>query len=159
MRCAGASCAIRAKTGRRPWRGQILRYADRIAYINADIDDAIRGEIIYPMDIPLYLKQLLGFTYSQRINTLTCDVIAASEGQDQIRQTPEIAEAMEELRQFMFEYVYRNPRAKGRRARPRICSCAYLSTMTATPTSCRRSSRRSGRKRAKSGRWPTISPV
>lgn len=93
--------------------GQILRYADRIAYINADIDDAIRGEIIYPMDIPLYLKQLLGFTYSQRINTLTCDVIAASEGQDQIRQTPEIAEAMEELRQFMFEYVYRNPRAKG----------------------------------------------
>lgn len=93
--------------------GQILRYADRIAYINADIDDAIRGEIIYPMDIPLYLKQLLGFTYSQRINTLTCDVIAASEGQDQICQTPEIAEAMEELRQFMFEYVYRNPRAKG----------------------------------------------
>ena len=93
--------------------GQILRVADRIAYINADIDDAIRGEIIYPMDIPLYLKQVLGYTYSQRINTLTCDVIAASEGKEQIGQTPEIGQAMEELRQFMFEYVYRNPRAKG----------------------------------------------
>ena len=93
--------------------GQILRFADRIAYINADIDDAIRGEIIFPIDIPVYLKQALGYTYSQRINTLTCDVITASEGQDQICQTSEIAEAMEDLREFMFEYVYRNPRAKG----------------------------------------------
>lgn len=93
--------------------GQLLHYADRIAYINADIDDALRGGIIYPIDIPVYLKQTLGYTYSQRINTLTCDVIAASEGKGEICQTPEIGSAMEELRQFMFEHVYRDPRAKG----------------------------------------------
>ena len=93
--------------------GQLLHYADRIAYINADIDDALRGGIIYPIDIPVYLKQTLGYTYSQRINTLTCDVIAASEGNGEICQTPEIGSAMEELRQFMFEHVYRDPRAKG----------------------------------------------
>ena len=93
--------------------GQLLHYADRIAYINADIDDALRGGIIYPIDIPVYLKQTLGYTYSQRINTLTCDVIAASEGTGEICQTPEIGSAMEELRQFMFEHVYRDPRAKG----------------------------------------------
>ena len=55
----------------------------------------------------------MGYTYSQRINTLTCDVIAASEGKGEIGQTPEIGSAMEELRQFMFEHVYRDPRAKG----------------------------------------------
>ena len=93
--------------------GQLLHYADRIAYINADIDDALRGGIIYPIDIPVYLKQTLGYTYSQRINTLTCDVIAASEGKGEICQTSEIGSAMEELRQFMFEHVYRDPRAKG----------------------------------------------
>ena len=93
--------------------GQIIRFADRIAYINADIDDALRGEIIYPIDIPVYLKQVLGYTYTQRINTLTCDVISASEGKDAIRQSEEIAEAMNDLRELMFERVYRNPRAKG----------------------------------------------
>ena len=93
--------------------GQLLRLADRIAYINADIDDALRGGIIFPIDIPLYLKQTLGYTYSQRINTLTCDVITASESAGKICQSPEIGEAMEDLRQFMFEAVYRNPLAKG----------------------------------------------
>ncbi len=93
--------------------GQILRFADRIAYINADIDDALRGGIIFPTDIPIYLKEKLGYTYSMRINTLTTDVILASEGQDHICQSPEIGAAMEELRQFMFEFVYRNPVAKG----------------------------------------------
>lgn len=93
--------------------GQILRLADRIAYINSDIDDALRGGIIYPIDIPLHLKQILGYTYSQRINTLTWDVIRSSENVGQICQSPEIAEAMEELRQFLFAAVYRNPMAKG----------------------------------------------
>ena len=93
--------------------GQIVRFADRIAYINSDIDDAIRGEIIYPIDIPVYLKQLIGYTYSQRINTLTLDIISASEDSDVIRQSDEIAEGMQDLREFMFESVYRNPLAKG----------------------------------------------
>lgn len=93
--------------------GRLLRLADKIAYINHDIDDAIRGKIIYPMDIPLSVSQVLGFTHSERINTLTVDVITASTGKDDILQSPACRDAMHELREFMFEYVYRNPVAKG----------------------------------------------
>ena len=93
--------------------GQLLRLADQIAYINHDIDDAMRGGIIYPIDIPVHLSQVLGFTHSDRINTLTVDVIEASQGRDHICQTEEVREAMRDLREFMFEAVYRNPAAKG----------------------------------------------
>ena len=93
--------------------GQILRLADKIAYINHDIDDAIRGGIIFPMDIPLSASQTLGFTHSERINALVVDVMEASAGRDEILQSPACRDAMHELREFMFESVYRNPVAKG----------------------------------------------
>ena len=93
--------------------GQLLRLADKIAYINHDIDDAIRGKIIYPMDLPLSVSQVLGFTHSERINTLTVDIITQSQGKDQILQSPACRDAMHQLREFMFEYVYRSPVAKG----------------------------------------------
>ena len=95
------------------WEGQVVRVSDRIAYINHDIDDAIRGRIIYPMDIPLSISQVLGFTHSERINTLTVDIITQSAGRDAILQSPACRDAMGELRAFMFEFVYRNPVAKG----------------------------------------------
>ena len=93
--------------------GQIVRVADKIAYINHDIDDAIRGGIIYPLDIPLDVSQVLGFDHGQRINTLAGDVISASWEKDHICQSPECGAAMASLRAFMFDAVYRNPRAKG----------------------------------------------
>ena len=93
--------------------GQIVRVADKIAYINHDIDDAMRGGIIYPLDIPLDISQVLGFDHGGRIDTLTLDVIQASRGQDEIRQSPACGEAMAKLREFMFEAVYYNPLAKG----------------------------------------------
>ena len=93
--------------------GRLLRLADQIAYINHDIDDAIRGGIIYPMDIPVDISQVLGFTHSERINALVVDVIEASRGKDDVLQSPPFREAMHQLREFMFEYVYRNPVAKG----------------------------------------------
>ena len=93
--------------------GRLLRLADKIAYINHDIDDAIRGKIIYPMDLPLSVSQVLGFTHSERINTLTVDIITQSAGKNDILQSPACREAMNELREFMFESVYRNPVAKG----------------------------------------------
>ena len=93
--------------------GQVVRLADQIAYINHDIDDAIRGRIIYPMDMPLSISQVLGFTHSERINTLTVDIITQSAGRDAILQSPACRDAMGELRAFMFEFVYRNPVAKG----------------------------------------------
>lgn len=93
--------------------GQIVRLADKIAYINHDIDDAMRGGIIYPLDIPLEVSQVLGFDHSGRINTLTGDVIRASQGKDEIVQSPACGQAMAALRSFMFEAVYHNPLAKG----------------------------------------------
>ena len=93
--------------------GQIVRLADHIAYINHDIEDALRGGIIYPMDIPLEVSGVLGFTHSDRINFLVSDAIEASRDQDEIRQTPHVREAMLALKEFMFANVYTNPLAKG----------------------------------------------
>lgn len=93
--------------------GQIIRLADQIAYINHDIDDAIRGGIIYPMDLPLDIMQILGFDHGSRINTLTLDVITASDGRTEITQSPSARTAMKSLRDFMFEAVYHSPVAKG----------------------------------------------
>ena len=93
--------------------GQIVRLADKIAYINHDIDDAMRGGIIYPLDIPLEVSQVLGFDHSGWINTLTGDVIRASQGKDEIVQSPACGQAMAALRSFMFDAVYHNPLAKG----------------------------------------------
>lgn len=93
--------------------GRLLRLADKIAYINHDIDDAMRGGIIYPMDIPLEISNVLGFTHSERIDTLTVDIIESSAGTGEIRQSTACRESMHNLREFMFEAVYRNPVAKG----------------------------------------------
>jgi len=93
--------------------GQLIHLADQIAYINHDIDDAVRGGVICPMDIPIEISQELGFNHGARINTLTVDVITMSEGKDEITQSPAARDAMQALRAFMFEYVYRSPVAKG----------------------------------------------
>lgn len=93
--------------------GQLVRLADHIAYINHDIEDALRGGIIFPMDIPLEISEVLGFTHSQRIDALVTDAVEASRGQETIRQSRPVGEAMEALKQFMFDSVYTNPLAKG----------------------------------------------
>ena len=105
------------KTRAATLEGKIIHFADQIAYINHDIDDAMRAKIIYPMDIPLHLLQGLGFTHAQRINTLTTDVITASAGTHGIRQSEERRDLMAQLREFMFEAVYRNPVAKSQESK------------------------------------------
>ncbi|MBE6688347.1 MAG: deoxyguanosinetriphosphate triphosphohydrolase [Ruminococcaceae bacterium] len=92
--------------------GRIIKFADRIAYINHDIDDAIRAGIMKSDDIPRDLRQILGDTHGVRINTLVRDTIFNSKGAE-IRMSPEIDDAMNRLREFMFEAVYKNPVAKG----------------------------------------------
>lgn len=99
--------------------GRIVRYADRIAYINHDIDDAMRAGILKNEDIPRAISDVLGRTHSARINTLAVDIIHASEDQPDIRMTPQVEEAMLSLRDFMFERVYRNPVAKGEEQKAR----------------------------------------
>ncbi len=103
--------------------GQLVRIADQIAYINHDIDDAMRGGIISPTDIPIRISEVLGYTHSERINTLVTDVVEASMEGDVIRQSDPVAEAMADLKQFMFENVYFNPLAKGEEGRAEDMIC------------------------------------
>ncbi len=93
--------------------GQIVRWADRMAYVNHDIDDAIRAGILDRTDIPKFVLKTLGMTHSSRINTLVCDMITASREEGKIVLSPQVEKALQELREFMFERVYRNPVAKG----------------------------------------------
>ena len=99
--------------------GQIVRRADQMAYVNHDIDDAIRAGILQESDIPKSISKILGSTHSQRINTLVCDAIEASRGESKICLTPVVEQSLADLRSFMFENVYRNPIAKGQEAKAR----------------------------------------
>lgn len=100
--------------------GQIIRYADRIAYINHDIDDATRAGILKNSDIPKSISDILGTTHSERINTLVEDLIETSMDKPMIGMSPLMEETMDELREFMFEHVYRNPKAKGEESKAKI---------------------------------------
>lgn len=93
--------------------GQIVRLSDKIAYINHDIDDAIRGGIISEEDIPKELRNTLGKNVRERLNRLIHDVITNSMDQPSIRMSDEISQTMAELRKYMFANVYQNPQAKG----------------------------------------------
>ena len=97
--------------------GQIVRRSDQIAYVNHDIDDAIRAGVLYDGDIPRSISNVLGSNHSQRINTLTCDMIQTSMEAGQILLSPQVDVALAELRAFMFEKVYRNPVVKGEEAK------------------------------------------
>lgn len=92
--------------------GQIVKICDRIAYINHDIDDAIRGGIICIDDLPADAISILGRTHSDRINSLIVDLSRSSENCDSIRQSPECREALKSLRDFMFRNVYGSPKVQ-----------------------------------------------
>ena len=93
--------------------GVIVKYADRIAYINHDIDDAMRAGILHPEDIPRDLREILGETHSRRINTMVASVIEASTDTNEIRMMPEIQTATDRLRTFLFENIYTSRVVKG----------------------------------------------
>lgn len=92
--------------------GIIIKYADRIAYINHDIDDALRGGIIKTDDIPKRLLDVLGKSHGERINTMITDIIYNSIDKNKISMTKHINNAMMSLREFMFENVYVGSNAK-----------------------------------------------
>ena len=93
--------------------GVIVKFADRIAYINHDIDDACRAGILHPEDIPKELREVLGETHSKRINTMVAAVIEASTDRDEIAMLPHVQEATNRLRTFLFENIYTNRIVKG----------------------------------------------
>ena len=92
--------------------GHVVRIADRIAYINHDIDDAIRAGIINKEDIPKDCVEILGDSHGQRINTMILDVIENSLEKNKISMSDEIKDYTKKLRDFMFQRVYLNSVAK-----------------------------------------------
>ena len=93
--------------------GQVVRRSDQIAYVNHDIDDAIRAGILNDTDIPKAIADVLGNSHRERINTLVCDAIVTSREAGTVALSPKVDQALQDLRSFMFERVYRNPVAKG----------------------------------------------
>lgn len=92
--------------------GQVVRISDKIAYVNHDIDDAIRGNILKESDLPENVADILGHTTRDRLNCLIHDAINNSCGKESVSLSPEISEALGNLRQYMFKYLYTNPIAK-----------------------------------------------
>src|SRR6476660_99948 len=97
--------------------GQIVKLVDRVAYINHDIDDALRAGILRPENLPTEEIELLGPTGSQRIDTLVRDIVDHSAGADEISQGREVGGAMLRLRKFMFDRVYLGPEARREHSR------------------------------------------
>ena len=122
----------------------MVRLVDQVAYINHDIDDAVRAGILAEADLPAAEIELLGPTGAERIDTLVRDIVATSREGD-VAQSDEVGGAMLRLRKFMFERVYLGPE---RAASTIGCSgrCAACSTTISTTGS--------GRRRRRGGRRP-----
>ena len=92
--------------------GQIVKISDRIAYINHDIDDAIRSGVISAEDLPEEALRIFGKTHRERINNMVVDLIENSDGKDRIYQSPQYKESLDSLRTFMFANVYKSSKVK-----------------------------------------------
>ena len=103
--------------------GWCVRRADRIAYINHDIDDAIRGSILKPFELPRRCLSVLGQSHGERINTMILDIINTSMDKPVVDMSEEVRQASDELREFLFAYVYHDDWRKKEEAR-----CDYIVT-------------------------------
>ena len=90
-----------------------MRLSDKIAYINHDIDDAIRAQVLREEEIPTEYRRVLGGSTRERLDTLIHDMIISSQGTGDLHMSAEVEQAMQGLRKFMFVHVYQNPMAKG----------------------------------------------
>ena len=106
---------IRCHTGRKrasTLEGQVVAISDRVAYVNHDIDDAIRGGVLTEKDLPSATTAVLGHTHSERLSTLVRDLVTSSNASPTITMSDEVYKAMMDLRSFLFDNVYLSPSAK-----------------------------------------------
>ena len=103
--------------------GKVVRLSDKIAYINHDIDDAIRGKIITESELPEQYTDVLGNDSKTRLNTLIHDVIFNSMGRSDIMMSTDVEEAMLGMRSYMFRHVYTNPKAKNQETKAQNLLC------------------------------------
>ena len=92
--------------------GRVVSLADRIAYINHDIDDAIRAGVLKESDLPEACVNVLGHSHGKRINSMILDVVEQSTGKHFVKMSDEMFQQFDALRDFMFDHVYKNPKAK-----------------------------------------------
>jgi dGTPase len=111
--------------------GKIVRLVDRVAYINHDIDDAVRAGVLSEDELPAEEIATLGRTGSRRIDALVHDLVETSAEAGDIRQSPEVGEAMLSLRKFMFERVYLGPAAASPGSRPQAVVRAIFAHLIA----------------------------
>lgn len=93
------------------WEGRVVWFADKIAYLNHDLDDALRAGVLTDEDIPWTIKYVLGRTKSERITALITSLVANSE--DEVRMDAQTRKAFDQFHDFMYEALYLNPAAKG----------------------------------------------
>lgn len=93
--------------------GQLVKLCDRIAYLNHDIDDAVRAGVLKADDLPDVIQEAIGRSHGERINTLICNVVSTSTDLKSIRFSDDMREIFDVFRAFMFDRVYYNPEAKG----------------------------------------------
>ena len=103
--------------------GKIVRLSDKIAYLHHDMDDAVRAGILKESDLPESVRKVLGVTATQRLDHFIHDIIIYSQNKNEIAMSPETAEQMQKLRQFMYEYVYVNPEAKSEEGKAENLIC------------------------------------
>ncbi len=115
-----AAHSWRAATGPRTLEGHIIRFVDRIAYINHDIDDAVRGGVLDAAELPPGPIEILGDSGSRRIDTLVHDLVEQSARAGAIVQSEPVGEAMSALRDFMFAHVYLGPQVTQEREKIKI---------------------------------------
>jgi dGTPase len=96
---------------------QTARFADRIAYVNHDVDDAVRAGILEPSDLPASAVDVLGVTHAERVNTLVTDLVAQSVDSDEIKLSAGVLVALDQLRTFLFERVYLRSEAHDEQAK------------------------------------------
>ena len=92
--------------------GKIVRISDKIAYIHHDMDDAIRAGILKESDVPREICDVIGYTTGERLDHFIHDIVTTSYDKPEISMSPDVWQAMKDLRKFMFEHVYTNPEAK-----------------------------------------------
>lgn len=97
--------------------GKVVRLSDKIAYIHHDMDDAVRAGILRESDVPAEIRAVLGSTPGERLDCFIHDIVTNSMDQNDIIMSERVGKAMKDIRQFMFDNVYKNPIAKSEEAK------------------------------------------